>query len=280
MDISGIIQSYDSRAASTAALSRGIMAPQYVTAHSYPSAPQNNMAVSHQQLQQNPFSFNAYPAGNSTPLVHPFAVNYIRQRPLPHLVQTDNDGSRSLSFPRNNRQGYIEEHHSQSPPIKTEPRWNTPNSASSSAASSFVSTSTKTITSTTPVNGATEVTFGTEVDTLMKAIQAKAQATSPQTSSIEQKRPVVGAPLHPPFVQVSPKSEVHSTRDASNLRLTYGELQEEPTNAKGTKKRYLCTIEGCTKSFYQKTHLDIHERAHTGAKPYVGKSTYVPLEGC
>jgi hypothetical protein len=129
------------------------------------------------------------------------------------------------------------------------------------------------------VNGATEVNFGTEVDTLMKAIQAKAQNSSPQTPSIEQKRPVVGAPLHPPFVQASPKSEGHSPRDASNFRLTHGDIQEEPTNAKGTKKRYLCTIEGCAKSFYQKTHLDIHERAHTGAKPYVSGRTSFRLYG-
>ena len=26
---------------------------------------------------------------------------------------------------------------------------------------------------------------------------------------------------------------------------------------------------GCNKSFYQKTHLEIHVRAHTGAKPFV-----------
>lgn len=26
---------------------------------------------------------------------------------------------------------------------------------------------------------------------------------------------------------------------------------------------------GCNKSFYQKTHLDIHVRAHTGDKPFV-----------
>jgi hypothetical protein len=113
----------------------------------------------------------------------------------------------------------------------------------------------------------------------MKAIQAKAQNTSPQTPSIEQKRPVVGAPLHPPFVQASPKIEVHSPGDASNFRLTHGEYQEEPTNSKGTKKRYLCTIEGCAKSFYQKTHLDIHERAHTGAKPYVSEKTSLPING-
>ena len=35
------------------------------------------------------------------------------------------------------------------------------------------------------------------------------------------------------------------------------------------KKRYQCTMPDCDKSFYQKTHLEIHIRAHTGVKPFV-----------
>jgi uncharacterized Zn-finger protein len=35
---------------------------------------------------------------------------------------------------------------------------------------------------------------------------------------------------------------------------------------------------GCNKSFYQKTHLEIHVRAHTGAKPFVSY-TLVGLYG-
>jgi hypothetical protein len=72
------------------------------------------------------------------------------------------------------------------------------------------------------VDDASEIRFGTEVDTLMKAIQAKSQS-----------------------VPLATDPEI------------------------GSKKRYKCTVESCTKSFYQKTHLNIHERAHTGAKPYV-----------
>ncbi|OBT49620.1 hypothetical protein VE04_09875, partial [Pseudogymnoascus sp. 24MN13] len=34
------------------------------------------------------------------------------------------------------------------------------------------------------------------------------------------------------------------------------------------KKRYECHIGECRKAFFQKTHLEIHIRAHTGAKPY------------
>ena len=49
-----------------------------------------------------------------------------------------------------------------------------------------------------------ETNFGTEVDTLMKAIQAKTQTTTPQKpSSVEQSRPMVGASRTPPSVKAS-----------------------------------------------------------------------------
>jgi hypothetical protein len=44
---------------------------------------------------------------------------------------------------------------------------------------------------------------------------------------------------------------------------------EKKGGTKG-KKRYECDVPGCNKSFFQKTHLDIHSRAHTGDKPFVG----------
>lgn len=38
-----------------------------------------------------------------------------------------------------------------------------------------------------------------------------------------------------------------------------------------SKKKYHCSMPDCNKSFYQKTHLEIHTRAHTGIKPFVGR---------
>ncbi|KAL1625846.1 DNA-binding transcription factor [Neofusicoccum ribis] len=84
-------------------------------------------------------------------------------------------------------------------------------------------------------SGGAGIHFSTDVDTLMKAIQAK-QPTP------EKRR---AAPQEEPQSQTKP-----------------GE--------KG-KKRYQCDMPGCNKSFYQKTHLDIHRRAHTGFKPFVCK---------
>lgn len=57
-------------------------------------------------------------------------------------------------------------------------------------------------------------------------------------------------------------------------KLTQMDIQEE-ASPKGGKKQYQYIIENYTKSFFQKTHLDIHERAHTGVKPYV--SNLLPL---
>jgi hypothetical protein len=101
------------------------------------------MAPIHQQVQHhNLFSFSS--GSNSNGQIPTFADNFSRERPL---IQLDN--------------GFVEEHHRQSPPIKSEPQWNGPGNAPS-----FASANTKTIS----INGSSEVNFGTEVDILMKAI--------------------------------------------------------------------------------------------------------------
>ncbi|KAF2720565.1 hypothetical protein K431DRAFT_226143 [Polychaeton citri CBS 116435] len=75
--------------------------------------------------------------------------------------------------------------------------------------------------------------FSTDIDTLMRAIQSKSQA--PEQEQLEQPKPI-----------------------------------EVPSPSKA-KKRYHCEVPGCGKAFYQKTHLEIHTRAHTGVKPFVCK---------
>jgi hypothetical protein len=167
MDISGLVQSYDSRAASSAALTRAIMAPNYMPVHAFNGAPSNNIVVAHLQIRQNNlFSFAPYTGAGQNGIIPAYTNNYIQQRPLPRLTQPD------TLYARNARQGFIEEHYSQSPPIKSELQWsgqvNSP---------LFPSANTKT-TATTPATGSNEVNFGTEVDTLIKAIQAKTQSTT------------------------------------------------------------------------------------------------------
>jgi hypothetical protein len=175
MDISGLVQSYDSRAASSAALSLAIMGPNYMPIHAFNGAPSNNMAVAHlQMLQNNLFSFAPYTGAGQNGIIPAYANNYIQQQPLPRLTQPN------TSYARNARQSSIAEHHSQSPPNQSEPQWsgriNSP---------SFLSTNTKT-TAITPARGSNEVNFGTEVDTLMKAIQAKTQSTTLQKLDIQE----------------------------------------------------------------------------------------------
>jgi hypothetical protein len=273
MDISGLIQSYDSRAASSAALTRTITAPHYIPIHNFSGANSNALVATHQQIQQhNPFGFGAYTAGGPNQIIPAFAANnYAQQRPLPRLMQPENDG-RGMPFSRNPRQGYIEEHHSRSPPIKSEPQWNV-----SSNSPSFVASNSKNISPTAGVNGSNDANFGTEVDTLMKAIQAKAQSAPPQkTPSGDQSRPVVGTSITPPYMRTASQAGTYASGEASRTKLTQSDLQDDAGSAKGGKKRYQCTIENCTKSFYQKTHLDIHERAHTGVKPYVSDTQKYP----
>ena len=95
-----------------------------------------------------------------------------------------------------------------------------------------------------PTEGSS-ASFATDVDTLMRAIQAK-QTTSPPAS--EPKVSPLGSPLHYLCINVKQEEAV--------------KVSQKP------RKRYQCTIPNCNKSFYQKTHLEIHIRAHTGAKPF------------
>lgn len=112
-----------------------------------------------------------------------------------------------------------------------------------------------------PTEG-TGINFATDVDTLMKAIQAK-QPESPLIPQVNK----VSQPL---------ERRVH--------QLTQIQEDGEKPSQK-PRKRYQCNMPGCSKSFYQKTHLEIHVRAHTGAKPFVSSSihnlynTYLPETG-
>lgn len=270
MDISGLIQSYDSRVASSAPLNRTIMAPQYIPNSQYTPSSMGNSAPARQNVQHNPFRYNPYAEGNINVLVPvpAFANNYIQQRSVPRSTQPDNEGNHGLPYARNNRQGYVEELRNHSPVIKAEPQWNSPIGSPHFPSRT---TKTKTVSPITPMRASSEINFGTEVDTLMKAIQAKSQSSLPQKSStVNQSSPVVGVSRPPPYTQGEPQRMVQPRAQESHHKLTREGLQDDTCRSEGKKKRHLCSSPNCSKSFYQKTHLDIHERCHTGFKPYVG----------
>jgi hypothetical protein len=279
MEISGLIQprSYDARTASSSALTRAIMAPQYVTSLPYSSSSSSASLVApqHPMQQHHPFNPAQYAGAGSNSLVPAFNSNYIQQRPQVRMISSSAGLSRTLSYPGSSRQsGFVEEQ--QSPTIKSE----SPALSSNGATWNMHTPTTAAYTSTDkpPVPSSGEVGFRTEVDTLMKAIQSKAKqqpsGKPPQSAPIEQSKPAVGSLA---CVYVSPAGTSHGflpekEGKEQKQRLTEWDSQDEkPTS----KKRYECEIPGCNKSFYQKTHLEIHIRAHTGVKPYACKT-----QGC
>jgi hypothetical protein len=151
--------------------------------------------------QNNPFNFGAHTGFQNT--IPAFANNYIQQRPMPHLTQPDTDGSQGISYAQNTRQGFAKVVHNQSQTIKSEPQWSGPGNSPS-----FDSANTKNVTTASPTNRGNEVNFGTEVDTLMKAIQAKSTSTTQHTtSSVDQSRPVVSISRTLLTCKFLPKSE-------------------------------------------------------------------------
>ncbi|KAF2404215.1 hypothetical protein EJ06DRAFT_553136 [Trichodelitschia bisporula] len=92
------------------------------------------------------------------------------------------------------------------------------------------------------------IIFSTDVDCLMKAIQSK---TSTKQLPLPEAQPV--QPPSPVAVAVAVP------------------VVEPPTRITKSRKRYQCSMANCNKSFSQKTHLEIHTRAHTGVKPFLCK---------
>ncbi|CAI7629120.1 unnamed protein product [Penicillium glandicola] len=105
-----------------------------------------------------------------------------------------------------------------------------------------------------------DIAFSTNVDVLMKAIQAK-NASSPTQQSL------------PPLQHLAPVPQAYpvSYPTASPTPPRCYHANEGQLSRSGKKRKYNCSLPGCGKSFAQKTHLDIHIRAHTGDKPFVCK---------
>ncbi|KAF1983440.1 hypothetical protein K402DRAFT_406902 [Aulographum hederae CBS 113979] len=122
------------------------------------------------------------------------------------------------------------------------------------------------------------VNFSTDVDTLMKAIQAKTQA-NPRQQHQPQQQPQQQQPQQQPQQPQQPSKVLPRQQDfqMAHEHATHHPVKALPVadspKAAGQKsrKRYQCSMPECNKSFYQKTHLEIHTRAHTGVKPFLCK---------
>ena len=106
-----------------------------------------------------------------------------------------------------------------------------------------------------------ELSTSTDVDTLMRAIQTKSKDDTSRVSSLASGEPESG------FYPCSPEQRIRARRNG----FEYGGFR--------SRKKYQCHMPTCAKIFFQKTHLDIHARSHTGHKPFVGifNSTNRPI---
>ncbi|KAL4818186.1 hypothetical protein BDW67DRAFT_13700 [Aspergillus spinulosporus] len=106
-----------------------------------------------------------------------------------------------------------------------------------------------------------EVEFSTEVDVLMKAIQAKEASQPAALQSL------------PPLQQLTHGGVNGFAQGYMSAVVNHrgAVIVDESQSRSAKKRKYTCTLPHCGKSFAQKTHLDIHMRAHTGDKPFVCK---------
>ena len=102
---------------------------------------------------------------------------------------------------------------------------------------------------------ATNSTFKTDVDMLVRTIQTRKASA------------VCNIRLLGTRTEAFNKANTTSSPAISMEEKTWEALS---TNSARPRIKYQCHVSSCAKLFFQKTHLEIHMRAHTGYKPFVG----------
>lgn len=189
-----------------------------------------------------------------TPAPTPTLSPHFKQEPQPyqhnpersHLrLVPDEPATQHHQPPQDFQEAHLSACGSRSPSVKSE------------AQTSITSTSSQRRNSRSIVSNFSSATgsavdFYTGVDTLMKTIQAKPES---ETTVRNAEKPA------------SPEAEIKQEKLSTNIKAEGTQTKE--------RKVYFCAVPGCGKTFKQKTHLDIHRRAHTGDKPYM-----CSLPGC
>lgn len=220
-----------------------------------------------QFASHSPFPFNGYGA---PPLRDPFSYPSRQTFPDKHVqaAMAPMNGRNQILAPSHGDMGSPLDGRGQSPSSRSDPSQKT-----LTVPDGELPKVPRTITANATVNPHDEVSFSTHVDTVMRAIQAKAEtenivklAEDKARRGSESLSSEVGYSAHS-----SPPQQGHLLR-----------AEEEPTSSSDSSgpaglrkknrdvpKRLVCDFQGCSKRFGQKTHLVIHRRSHTGERPYV-----------
>ncbi|KAK4204299.1 hypothetical protein QBC40DRAFT_217488 [Triangularia verruculosa] len=229
------VMPYESRQTTAAPPQRQPLASQYFASPPFSLAPITNTVPAPQY--QPPATYSGYPSYAPSPVLgSPFrAHTYPEQQAR---VMSVEPGVARGSGTASANHSPVQE--SRSPSVKAERQ------LSITDASQVSTLPCKTIEANLPVAGQHTHEFHTPLDTLMKAVQAKTE--KPAENQVE-------APECPP-----PSTQNQGEVLTRTKRCAAGSA--------APVKRYACGIAGCIKMFSQKTHLDIHRRAHTGESPY------------
>ena len=204
--------------------------PMFSTQAMTTSVPYQSGAYAFDSMPVNPYNMQqTYSVGYPPSMPHP--VSYPQSSDMQQHLPTVREARNAFPMDRN-------------PPVKAEsssPMATHPMSHDGSYHGDYKRSHSE------PTADSNTATFSTDVDTLMKAIQAQQPSPRPDAPKV--------------------CGTVHDKPSQYGVSQTSQEEDNKPTQK--PKKRYQCSMPGCKKSFYQKTHLEIHTRAHTGVKPFV-----------
>lgn len=246
---------YDSRPMASGPLQRPAMVPQFFGSSPYSAAPVPSTPAPH---YQTPVSYGGYSPYNSPPIsvVSPVSQSceVSEVRPVLSMLPPDANLNRGLAYPRETSAQVVDATRSPSVKCETAPYGIIPGIPNMSSRH-------RTVSPIAPLNPADTVSFNTEVDELVKTLQSK-KDTDVIVKNAETVQQLENE------IKMEPISQDQDDLSGSDRPGT-GMTTSTPHSGKARMRKYPCDIPNCGKNFYQKTHLDIHRRSHTGEKPYV-----------